>query len=142
MTQHELSQMRILNREIACKKDRLHEFEILERGGRQKITGLARLKMDELTPTLQESIGILRRQIELDLLKCMGLLLNMENFISSIDDSQLRMILSLRYINGLSWQQIAFSIGEHDEQYPRRLNNAFFKKQNATNTHITLAKKI
>ena len=41
----------------------------------------------------------------------------------------MRMILSLRYINGLSWLQIAFSIGEHDEQYPRKKLNRFLAKR-------------
>ncbi|WP_157833584.1 hypothetical protein [Desulfotruncus alcoholivorax] len=40
----------------------------------------------------------------------------------------MRIILSLRYINGMTWQQIAFSIGEHDERYPRRKHNEFLKK--------------
>jgi len=40
----------------------------------------------------------------------------------------MRLILSLRYINGLTWLQIAFSIGAHDEQYPRRKHNKFLKR--------------
>ena len=39
----------------------------------------------------------------------------------------MRLILSLRYINGLSWQQVAFSIGEYDESYPRKKHNKFLK---------------
>lgn len=35
----------------------------------------------------------------------------LNRFINTIDDSQMRMIFSLRYINGLNWLQIAFSIG-------------------------------
>ena len=40
----------------------------------------------------------------------------------------MRMILTLRYIQGLTWQKIAYAIGEYDEQYRRRKHNAFFKK--------------
>ena len=50
-----------------------------------------------------------------------------ENFISTISDSQMRMIISLRYINGLSWQQVAFEMGEFDESYPRKKHNKFLK---------------
>ena len=50
-----------------------------------------------------------------------------ENFISTISDSQMRMIISLRYINGFSWQQVAFEIGEFDESYPRKKHNKFLK---------------
>lgn len=37
--------------------------------------------------------------------------LAIEDFIDDIDDSQIRMIISLKYINGLNWRQVAFSIG-------------------------------
>ena len=40
----------------------------------------------------------------------------------------MRMILMLRYIQNLSWQKVAFAIGERDEQYLRRKHNAFLKK--------------
>ena len=49
-------------------------------------------------------------------------------FIDAIPDSRLRRIFSFRYIDGLSWLQVAFRIGEHDEQYPRRLHNRYVKE--------------
>lgn len=129
MTEKELSQLRALNTEIAQKKSRLSELEKFHKGNFQPITGVACLRQTELTPETQTKITELRTQIENDLLRCLGMLAAMEKYISAIDDSKTRLILSLRYINGLSWQQVAFSIGEHDEQYPRRLCKAFFKKE-------------
>ena len=52
----------------------------------------------------------------------------MGRFIQSVEDSQMRIILTLRYVQGFSWQKIAYAIGEHDEQYPRRKHNAFLEK--------------
>ena len=46
----------------------------------------------------------------------------------TVEDSQMRIILTLRYVQGFSWQKIAYAIGEHDEQYPRRKHNAFLEK--------------
>lgn len=34
-----------------------------------------------------------------------------ENYIDNINDSLIRMAISLRYVNGLSWRQVAYSIG-------------------------------
>ena len=34
-----------------------------------------------------------------------------EEYINTIDDSLTRQILSLRYVNGLTWEQVAASIG-------------------------------
>jgi len=51
----------------------------------------------------------------------------LNRFINSVGDSEMRQILTYRYISGLTWQQIAFNIGEHDEQYPRRKHNRFLE---------------
>lgn len=48
-----------------------------------------------------------------------------EEFISTVPDSEMRMILQLRYVNGLPWCQIAASVGEYDESYLRRKHNTF-----------------
>lgn len=48
-------------------------------------------------------------------------------FIRAIEDSEMRQIISLRYRNNFTFQQIAFAIGHYDESYPRRKHNAFLK---------------
>lgn len=56
---------------------------------------------------------------------------NIETFIDSISDSLTRRIFEYRYLFGnkiMSWQRIAFKIGENDEQYPRRIHNNFLQK--------------
>ena len=64
----------------------------------------------------------------LNLKKCFYELNRIYRFIESVEDSETRMILTLRYIQNLSWQKVAFAIGEYDEQYPRRRHNTFFEK--------------
>ncbi len=45
------------------------------------------------------------------------------------EDAQMRMILSLRYVNGLSWQQVAFHMGqEGDGSTQRKQHDAFLRK--------------
>lgn len=56
---------------------------------------------------------------------------DIEIFVNEIEDSMTRRIFRYRYITGkrrLSWQAIAFKIGECDEQYPRRKHNNFLRK--------------
>ena len=58
-----------------------------------------------------------------------------EDFINGIPDSVTRRIFRYRYIDGKvrpSWQWIAFKIGHHDEQYPRRKHNKFLKMTKMT----------
>ena len=52
----------------------------------------------------------------------------LNRYICEIPDSEIRQIMSLRYINGLSWHQVANRIGEYDESYPRRKHNRFLQK--------------
>ena len=51
-----------------------------------------------------------------------------EEYIASIDDSEIRLIARLKYLRGMSWQQIAFQIGRYDEQRPRKKMYDFLRK--------------
>ena len=45
----------------------------------------------------------------------------------------MRIILTLRCVQGFSWQKTAYATGEHNEQYPRRKHNPFLEK-----THLAV----
>lgn len=53
--------------------------------------------------------------------KCEDLKLEIEEFISTIPDSKTRRVFTLRYIDGLTWLQIARRIERYDESYPRKM---------------------
>lgn len=53
--------------------------------------------------------------------KCKELAFQIEEFINTIPDSRTRRVFSLRYIDGLSWLQIARRIERYDESYPRKV---------------------
>lgn len=40
----------------------------------------------------------------------------LNRYIAGVDDSLTRMILTLRFINGLSWRQVAYSIGGNNTE--------------------------
>lgn len=66
-------------------------------------------------------------------MKCRAECMEITAYIDSIDDSLLRRIFRLRYLKGKdrpSWQQIAFTIGEYDESYPRHKHNRYLRKSN------------
>jgi hypothetical protein len=48
-------------------------------------------------------------------------------FIDQIGDSRMRQIMVGRYVDGMTWKEVAARIGERDEQFPRRLHNRFLK---------------
>ena len=109
-----LSQLRGMKREVEELSQRIGRME-LETRGRVTAPGLDRAR------TLMEA----RRWA------CMEELGRLYAFIDDIPDSRLRRIFAFRYIDGLSWLQVAFKIGEHDEQYPRRLHNRYVREVTA-----------
>lgn len=130
MTKKDLSQLYYLNREIVQLQIRLAEVECLATSCTPSITGMPRASgvADKLANYTAE-IADLKSLLDLNLKKCFYELNRLNRYIQSVDDSEMRMILALRYVNGLSWQQIAYSIGESDEQYPRRKHNKFLKER-------------
>lgn len=118
MNNNRLSQINYLNREIEMIIDKIDELN-LKKGRLKKTLGddkEVNEQLDYLTDLLknkQKQCFLEQRRIE--------------NFINTIPDSQMRIIISLRYISGMSWQQVAFGIGEFDESYPRKKHNKFLK---------------
>lgn len=76
---------------------------------------------------LQAEIKDIIKRIEINKEKCIYEYNRLNCYISSVDDSEMRQILTLRYVNGLSWQQVAFSIGYQDESVPRKRHDRFLK---------------
>lgn len=50
-----------------------------------------------------------------------------EEYISSIDDSYVRYIFEKRYIDGWSWQKISRELGSSNESYARMIHNRYLK---------------
>lgn len=126
MTKKELSQLYWLNREIAEEKRKLEELQAAAAGCTQSITGLPHVgsagdKISDLAILIAEQRDLINLKVRQSVIEYNRL----NRYIASVEDAQMRMILSLRYVNGLSWQQVAFQIGETDEQYPRRKHNRF-----------------
>jgi len=130
MTKKELSQLYYLNREIEEQQRRLVELETVATSCTATITGLPKTRSiaDKLAKYAVE-IADLKALLDLNLKKCFYELNRLNRYIQSIEDSQMRMILSLRYINGYNWRQIAFSIGGgNTEEGVRQMAHRFIKK--------------
>lgn len=74
----------------------------------------------------------LKRKLQIRLDELMDLVEEMNEYISNQEDSEIRQILSLRYINGLTWHQIAMHLGYADESVPRKRCNRFLRMTDKT----------
>ena len=122
-----LSQVTALKREIDDLSQRIAALEWEARGCRGRISGLPHPRA-ETESTIAAKAEALRAKMDARRLERMEELGRLYAFIDDIPNARLRLIFSLRYLDGLTWQQIAFKIGEYDEQIPRRLHNQALKR--------------
>lgn len=131
MTNKELSQLYYLNREIVEQQRRMAELESLSSSYASRITGMPHSKaLSDKVADYAIEMADLRTLIDINLRKCFYELNRLTRYINSVDDSQMRQILSLRHINGLSWVQIAFSIGGNNTADSVRMAHKRFLEKN------------
>ncbi|MDL2324283.1 hypothetical protein LJC61_03925 [Ruminococcaceae bacterium OttesenSCG-928-A16] len=111
MTQKELGQLYWLNREIEMDKRQLEELTAAAIGAGSKITGLPHAAKLADKTALTTEIANCKALMEAKIQLCLAEYTRLHRFISTVEDSQMRMILTLRHINGLNWRQISFHVG-------------------------------
>lgn len=75
--------------------------------------------------TLLQARQITLTNLEMELMETIN---NIELFISSVDDSFMRRIINLRFIERLSWQQVADRIGGNTEDSIKKAFYRFMEK--------------
>lgn len=130
MTKKELSQLYYINREIEELQRRIEELECAATSTSTPITGMPSVHSvkDKLGDYAAE-IADLRGLLDLNMKKCFYELNRLNRYIQSIDESEMRMILSLRYINGLCWEQVAASISPYATAASVRMSHNRFLKE-------------
>lgn len=105
MTKHELSKLIYLNKEIEYLKMRITELECAAASQQMRITGMPRaIGFSDKVASYTVEIAELKELLDLNLRKFFRELNRLKRYIESIEDSEIRMIMTLRYVNGLSWR--------------------------------------
>ncbi len=111
MTKKELSQLYYLNREIDQERQRLNELRCAATDTSAKISGLPHVQgiSDKTAVAVQiaDCEAIIEAKTDLSVVEYNRL----TRYIAGVDDSLVRQILRLRYIDGLSWWRVAQCIG-------------------------------
>lgn len=113
MTLKELSQLYYLNREIEMDKDRLEKLRALVSGpSGPNLTGMpgGGGRENRLERYIAEIVD-LEAIISAKVTQCLHERGRLERYIADIPDSLTRQVFTLRFINGLSWDQCAAHIG-------------------------------
>ena len=112
-----LSELSNLKREIAHDKARIAQLE------NRLLGNPAGLPLGADTEKLSGYRAAVRENLE----RCYRLLESAQRCINTIEDSEMRRIFTLYYINGWSWQRIAFAVGMHSEASVRTKHNRFIE---------------
>lgn len=130
MTKHELSKLIYLNKEIEYHKMRITELECAAESQQIRITGMPRaVGFSDRVASYTAEIADLKELLNLNLRKCFTELNRLKRYIESIEDSEIRMIMTLRYVNGLSWRQIAARISVYaTEDSVRMRHNRYLRE--------------
>lgn len=113
MTLKELSQLYYLNREIERDQERLEKLRASASAlGAPNYDGMPKSPSFEnrLERYIAEIVD-LEAIIQAKITQCLHERARLERYIAEIPDSLTRQIFQLRFINGLTWVQIAFSVG-------------------------------
>lgn len=111
MTKKELSQLYYLNKEIEQEKRKLSELEAVATDTSVKISGLPHIGGISNKTAIAAEIADIKSTIQAKIDLSVVQYNKLNRYIASVEDSLIRQIISLRYINGLSWVQVAMSIG-------------------------------
>ena len=111
MTVKELSQLYYLNREIEKEKNHLRELEAAATDGTTKITGMPHAAGLADKAALWSAIADARAVIEAKISLSVVEYNRLTRYIASVEDSFMRQVLTLRFVDGLSWRQVARGVG-------------------------------
>ena len=112
MTNKELSQLYYLNKEIKQLESNLMELETTP-----NLTGIPGSgKCSDKVGRYAAEIADLKALINLNIKKCWHEKRRLERYIQSIDDSLIRQIFFLRYIELKKWEDVAASLGGNNTE--------------------------
>lgn len=117
MTVRELSQLYYLKKLIDRDAERLVELESRLQPGSMTLTGMphspnVKSTMEEVVPLIVD----LREKITKEQKNYIAQKIVIEDYIQTVDDMQIRLIMSYRFVDLLTWNQTALKIGGNNTE--------------------------
>ena len=129
MTKKELSQLYYLKKEIKEQQRRIAELEAAATKCTANISGMPSGKgISDKVGQYAAQIADLKAILDLNLKKSFYELNKLTRYIESIEDSEMKLIFSFRYIQNMSWYEISKNLGSlGDGSTERKKHNRFLK---------------
>lgn len=111
-TEKELNQLHYINKEIEVLKKQLDELKSRSLIKGQEITGMPHKPgTSDRTADIAVAIREIEELYEIKLKELYVVRRRIERYINTIEDSELRLIVRLRCINNMRWEDIAQEVG-------------------------------
>ena len=132
MTKKRLCQLGWLKLEIDELSNRIRRIESALSGRTSRVDGMSWMGgskdfLGDLAPQLCD----LRDQLNELRHNAMESYAELQAFIAQIDDSQTRLIFTLRYVDSLSWHQVAWRLGGNTSDSVRMIHNRYLARLDA-----------
>ncbi len=123
-----LAQLLYLRKEIEELTERRQRMAERSSATTHVLSFTPRAKVQDRLGMFATELTYLDEMIEKALARCMHLYTLAFGYIDTIEDSMTRQIFRYRYLDGFTWDKVAQSIGEYDEQIPRKRHDAFLRR--------------
>ena len=102
---------------------------MLDVAGKEQI--IVYMTADHHVVGVAPKISKLKKQLQRRIDELLNLMKETNEYTNNIDDSLIRQIISLKYVDGLTWEQVAASIGGgNTADGVRMIHNRFLGKNN------------
>jgi len=128
-SKEQLSQLRFLKRELSMLEERIVAITSCVERATSVLSAMPRGDGASRTIDLRDELIDLKSLLLHRKIFCCAEEVRLELFISTIDDSFLRLVFSMRYIDGLTWIQIAHRIGNNTADSIRMAHDRFLQSQ-------------
>jgi len=129
MTKENLTQLSWLKLEIEELATRIRKIELALSGRSARIDSMPWLGgPKDLIGDLVPQLSDLRDHLAKSRARAMDECSKLQAFIAEIDDSQIRLIFTLRYLDNLSWHQVAWRLGGNTADSVRMVHNRYLAR--------------
>ncbi|MEG1011026.1 MAG: hypothetical protein RSD27_11030 [Ruthenibacterium sp.] len=111
MTKRDLSQLWYLNREIGQEQERREQLRAAATGTGAQLSGLPGGGALSDKTAIAAQIADIDAMIAAKVQRYAAEYIRLSRYIATVEDSLTRQILTLRYVDGLSWTAVAAHIG-------------------------------
>ncbi len=127
MTIEEINSIYYINKEIEQLQRELYDLKTKNFYKSNILTGMPKGNSEhDIFSDYAEDIKTLEDMLHYNLKKLQMERKKMEEFLSSIEDAELRLIIRLRTINNMNWESIGAELGMHRTTVSKKYYN-FFK---------------